>query len=109
GSRRGSDDIGIAARHPHRDPVDAAPAQGRRAAMTGRPANEPPMGRMAAADRTARRRYRRGWRLARGIAGGALGIALLIWTLLPVYNMMLIALDEEGDEFTGSLWPQDPS
>jgi multiple sugar transport system permease protein len=37
------------------------------------------------------------------------GIVLLIWTLLPVYNMVLIALDDEGDEFTGSLWPQDPS
>jgi multiple sugar transport system permease protein len=67
------------------------------------------MGRVAAADRTVRRRHRRRWRLARGIAGAALGLALLIWTLLPVYNMVLIALDEEGDEFTGSLWPQDPS
>jgi len=34
---------------------------------------------------------------------------LLIWTLLPVYNMLLIALDNEGDEFTGNLWPDDPS
>ena len=64
--------------------------------MTGRSAN-------------ARRRYRRGRRLAGGIAGAALGVALLIWTLLPVYNMVLIALDDEGDEFTGSLWPQEPS
>jgi multiple sugar transport system permease protein len=51
----------------------------------------------------------RGRRLAGRIAGAAAGVALLIWTLLPVYNMLLIALDEEGDEFTGSLWPQDPS
>ena len=43
-------------------------------------------------------------------AGAALlGIALLLWTLLPVYNMLLIALDADGDEFTGSLWPPDPS
>jgi multiple sugar transport system permease protein len=45
-------------------------------------------------------------------AGSALlGLVLLIWSLLPVYNMFLIALDpEEGEiEFTGHLWPPDPS
>ena len=62
---------------------------------------------MAAPGRSAR--SRRGRRLARNIAGAGLSVALLIWTLLPVYNMLLIALDDEGDEFTGSLWPQDPS
>jgi multiple sugar transport system permease protein len=38
-------------------------------------------------------------------------IALLIWSLLPVYNMLLIALDrDEGDiEFEGLIWPADPS
>jgi multiple sugar transport system permease protein len=40
-----------------------------------------------------------------------LGIGLLIWSLVPVYNMLLIALDrDEGDiEFEGILWPPDPS
>jgi len=40
-----------------------------------------------------------------------LGVVLLIWSLLPVYNMLLIALDpEEGEiEFTGNLWPPEPS
>ncbi len=55
------------------------------------------------------RRLRKARRFAGGIAGAAGGVALLIWTLLPVYNMALIALDAEGDEFTGSLWPDDPS
>jgi len=77
--------------------------------MTGRTANEPDMSRVATTDRTARRRYRDRRRLAGGIAGAALGIVLLVWTLLPVYNMLLIALDSEGEEFTGSLWPPDPS
>lgn len=36
-----------------------------------------------------------------------LGIALLIWTLVPIYNMLLIALSEDGDEFTGAIWPED--
>jgi multiple sugar transport system permease protein len=40
-----------------------------------------------------------------------LGAALLIWSLMPVYNMLLIALDpDEGDiEFEGIVWPPDPS
>jgi multiple sugar transport system permease protein len=40
-----------------------------------------------------------------------LGIVLLIWSLLPVYEMLLIALDpEEGEiEFDGNLWPPAPS
>jgi len=40
-----------------------------------------------------------------------LGIVLLIWSLTPVYNMFLIALDpEEGEiEFDGNLWPAEPS
>jgi multiple sugar transport system permease protein len=45
-------------------------------------------------------------------AGSAmLGILLLVWSLLPVYNMFLIALDpEEGEiEFAGNLWPSEPS
>jgi multiple sugar transport system permease protein len=35
---------------------------------------------------------------------------LLVWSLTPVYNMLLIALDPEGDnEFAGYIWPPDPS
>jgi multiple sugar transport system permease protein len=45
-------------------------------------------------------------------AGSAmLAVALLIWSLLPIYNMLLIALDpEEGEiEFDGNLWLPHPS
>ena len=58
----------------------------------------------------ARRRYQ--LRPALVEAGSVmLGIALLIWSLLPIYNLFLIALDpEEGEiEFTGNLWPPEPS
>jgi multiple sugar transport system permease protein len=50
-------------------------------------------------------------RVLAGVASGALGLALLIWSLMPVYNMLLIALDrDEGDiEFEGIVWPPDPS
>src|SRR3984893_8188689 len=57
---------------------------------------------------------RRRYRLRRVLteAGSVmLGIGLLIWSLLPVYQMLLIALDpEEGEiEFTGNLWTPGPS
>ncbi len=42
-------------------------------------------------------------------AGTLLGIALLIWTLLPVYNMLLMALDDDAAEFTGRIFPSDPN
>jgi multiple sugar transport system permease protein len=51
-----------------------------------------------------RRRRRRAWNKAASIF---LGIVLLIWTLLPIYNMLLIALSDDGDEFTGAIWPGD--
>lgn len=40
-----------------------------------------------------------------------LALVLLIWSLLPVYNLFLIALDpEEGEiEFDGNIWPPHPS
>ena len=42
---------------------------------------------------------------------GLLGMTLLIWSVMPIYNMFLIALDpEEGEvEFSGNLWPPEPS
>lgn len=40
---------------------------------------------------------------------GALGGIVMFWTMLPVYNMILIALSEDGDEFTGAVWPSHPS
>jgi multiple sugar transport system permease protein len=48
-------------------------------------------------------------RVLRRVASVALGVVLVIWTVLPVYNMMLIALDSDGDEYTGNIWPDDPS
>jgi multiple sugar transport system permease protein len=54
------------------------------------------------------------YRLRRVLTEGAsvtFGVVLVIWSLMPVYNMLLIALDrDEGDiEFEGLIWPPDPS
>jgi multiple sugar transport system permease protein len=60
--------------------------------------------------RLARRRYRLR-RVLTEAASMMLGVLLLIWSLIPVYNMFLIALDpEEGEiEFAGNLWTSEPS
>jgi multiple sugar transport system permease protein len=54
------------------------------------------------------RRNSRRRRLLAKTGAAVLGVVLLIWTLLPVYNMVLISLDADADEFTGSIWPPDP-
>lgn len=46
-------------------------------------------------------------RLPTQLGAAVLGVVLLAWTLLPVYNMLLIALSDDGDEFTGLIWPED--
>jgi multiple sugar transport system permease protein len=60
--------------------------------------------------RTRRRQSQRWFRLVGDAASILLAGVLLIWWLLPVYNMLLIALDPEGDtEFTGDIWPSAPT
>ena len=40
----------------------------------------------------------------------ALGAIILIWSLLPVYNMFLVALDPGGhNEFSYEIWPSHPT
>ena len=63
-----------------------------------------------ASPRLAPRRYRLRRQLTE--AGSAmLAIVLLVWSLIPIYDMLLIALDpEEGEiEFSGNIWPAEPS
>jgi len=60
--------------------------------------------------RPARRPRYRLRRLLTEAASMLLGVVLLVWSLTPVYNMLLIALDPEGDnEFAGYIWPPEPS
>jgi multiple sugar transport system permease protein len=57
------------------------------------------------------RRRRRRRQFVIEVGSVALGAALLIWSLIPVYNMLLIALDpDEGEtEFAWLIWPPEPS
>jgi multiple sugar transport system permease protein len=38
-----------------------------------------------------------------------IGIPVLIWTLIPVYHMVLFALSPRGEATTGRLWPKSPT
>jgi len=66
----------------------------------------PRYGLPAAWWRVASWRPHRRRRLLAEIAAWTLGLLLLVWSLLPTYNLLLIALDEEGDiEYAGIIWP----
>jgi multiple sugar transport system permease protein len=39
----------------------------------------------------------------------ALAAVLVVWTLAPIYNMVMIALKQSGDVFSDHIWPAHPS
>jgi multiple sugar transport system permease protein len=39
----------------------------------------------------------------------AIGLLLAIWSVTPLYNMWLIALNSHDDIFSGALWPESPT
>jgi multiple sugar transport system permease protein len=54
-------------------------------------------------------RYRL-WRILIEASSMLLGAVILAWSLMPVYNMFLVALDPTGhNEFTWEIWPSDPT
>jgi len=38
-----------------------------------------------------------------------LSVVLMVWTFVPIYNMVMISLEPEGDVFTDHIWPRVPS
>jgi len=38
-----------------------------------------------------------------------LSVVLMVWTFVPIYNMVMISLEPEGDVYTDRLWPKMPS
>jgi len=52
--------------------------------------------------------YRRRRTLTEAAALG-IGAVLLIWTLLPIYNIVMVALEPHGDVFTNDIWPANAS
>jgi multiple sugar transport system permease protein len=59
-----------------------------------------------------RRRSRLRYRLNRWTVEAAsivLAVVLVVWSVTPIYNMIVIALDSHDDIFSGSLWPENAS
>jgi len=44
-----------------------------------------------------------------GLGTAALSAVIVVWSLAPIYNMVLISLEPEGDVFTDHIWPRVPS
>jgi len=38
-----------------------------------------------------------------------IGFIILVWSVLPIYNMVMISLDSHDDIFSGQIWPEHPS
>jgi multiple sugar transport system permease protein len=55
---------------------------------------------------------RKNYRLRRALTEiGCLALAavLIVWTLLPIYNMVMVAFESHNDVFTNNIWPAQPS
>ena len=55
---------------------------------------------------------RRGARLHKATTEAKLllvGIPVLIWTLLPIYHIVLFAISSKDEAFSGKLWPEHPT
>src|SRR5262249_29412691 len=99
---RGRGDVGAAARDPAGDLTHAqAPHRGG-AAVSTITVDARVSARAEARARSAVR-YRR-WLSTAGVA--VLSFALIVWTMAPIYNMVLISLEPEGDVFTDHIWPR---
>ena len=56
-----------------------------------------------------RGRVARRWRYAQNAALAVLYAVLLVWTFMPIYNIVMIALEHEGDVYGNNILPVQPS
>jgi multiple sugar transport system permease protein len=43
------------------------------------------------------------------VAALAFGLVLIVWTLTPLYNMVMVSLESHNNVFSSHIWPADPS
>jgi multiple sugar transport system permease protein len=55
------------------------------------------------------RRTARRWRYLSNAGAALLSALLLVWTLTPIYNIIMVALESEGDVAVTTIWPLRPS
>src|SRR5262249_17400594 len=101
--RRGGGDVGAPPGDPAGDRSHAQAAHRGGAAMSTLAFDA------ALSSSRATARAKRAVRVRRYLATAGtvlLSTALVVWTLLPIYNMVLVSLDPEGDVFTDHIWPR---
>jgi multiple sugar transport system permease protein len=55
------------------------------------------------------RRTARRWRFLSNAGAALLSALLLVWTLTPIYNIVMVSLEAEGDVAVTHIWPPEPS
>jgi multiple sugar transport system permease protein len=55
------------------------------------------------------RRAARRWRYATNAGAALLSVVILAWTLTPIYNIIMVSLESEGDVAVTTIWPSKPS
>jgi multiple sugar transport system permease protein len=55
------------------------------------------------------RRTARRWRYLTNFGAAILSAVLLVWTLTPIYNIVMVSFEAEGDVFSDHLWPPNAS
>ncbi len=55
------------------------------------------------------RRAARRWRYLSNAGAALLSAVLLVWTLTPIYNIVMVSLEAEGDVAVTHIWPPEPS
>ncbi len=61
--------------------------------------------RAAGPARGAMRRVARRWRYMTNAGAAVLSVIMVLWTLIPLYNMVMVALEAEGDVFSDHFGP----
>jgi len=56
-------------------------------------------------DRERMRRAARRWRILGNVGAGALGIFLLVWTLMPIYALVEVSFEGHNDVFSSGVFP----
>ena len=55
------------------------------------------------------RRVARRWRWLTNAGAALVSAVLLLWTFIPIYNIIMVSLESEGDVFSDHLWPANAS
>ncbi len=55
------------------------------------------------------RRAARRWRYLANAAAAVLSAVILVWTLTPIYNLVMVSFESHSDVFSDAIWPPLPS